>query len=673
MLGYLAEKGPALAANGYPIVPVRPRSKVPSIDRWPDYKATPENIERLATNGHANDGIGLLTGEIVCVDADIFDAGIIDKLRPWLLVDGQKPPERVGNPPKRAFLFRAERVHPKRVSPTYIDGEGRENKVEFLGKGQQVVIYGIHPVTGKPYRWVDEKYRSPEATYADDLPVLSEVRRDAIIRRFCELAEAQGWKRKDEGAAPPPENDHSELSPDDRALPPPKLTNEELAAKVNSIPNDDCPYGDDGDWYALGWFKMLSAIANATRKSAFGHDLAWEWSSKSSKHDDAKFELTWRSLEKSQSGRKPISAWYILHHAKKHQSRSAAALRPINPTTLTDVGIPPREWLVPDWIPMLRASVLYGEGGRGKTLLLQMLATAGALKDRTWLGLPVTPCRSVLFFCEDDLEEMHRRQADINRYYNCTFDDLGAMLWLPRLADDNVLATFDRDGALRRTPLFEQLLGCARDRGARLVLTDTLADIFDDNENDRGKARKYVQGTLAYLAREINGASITAAHPSRAGMNSGSGDSGSTAWVGTFRSQMVLTLPSNQGQPTDPDERVLKNMKINAARRGAEISLHWRNGVFVPVADLGEEREPCEKVFLRLLDKFTERGINVSANNHATNYAPTRFVADPDNPRYTKRDFAAAMDVLFKKQEICAEQYGKPSDDTRRVVRDTSL
>jgi hypothetical protein len=57
----------------------------------------------------------------------------------------------------------------------------------------------------------------------------------------------------------------------------------------------------------------------------------------------------------------------------------------------------------------------------------------------------------VLQFCEDDLDEMHRRQEDINNHYGCTFADLGAMRWLPRLGEDNVLMSFDNGRAHHTT------------------------------------------------------------------------------------------------------------------------------------------------------------------------------------------------------------------------------
>jgi AAA domain len=93
-----------------------------------------------------------------------------------------------------------------------------------------------------------------------------------------------------------------------------------------------------------------------------------------------------------------------------HEDDANAYLAPIDPTTLHGLPVPERRWLVPDWIPMARASSLYGDGGEGKTLLAQMLATACALDGAKWLGLTVRRCNSLLVFCEDDLDEMFRRQ-----------------------------------------------------------------------------------------------------------------------------------------------------------------------------------------------------------------------------------------------------------------------
>jgi len=334
-----------------------------------------------------------------------------------------------------------------------------------------------------------------------------------------------------------------------------------------------------------------------------------------------------------------------------------ASLAPINPASLNGVSVPPRPWLVADWVPMARATALYGAGGAGKTLLAQMLATACALGSQ-WLNLTVLRCNSLLHFCEDDLDEMHRRQDDINRAADCTFADLGAMRWLPRLGYDNALMTF-ADGRPRHTPLFDQLLSAAHAHRAKLIITDTLADIFSGNENDRGQARAFAQQALGHLARETQGAVIALAHPSRAGMNSGSGESGSTAWIGTFRSQLYLSTPKTEGEaePSDPDLRMLTRRKANAARRNEVIELRWKNGVFAvtspPAGIIGSiERRTCQRVFLDLLARTISEGQRVTHNSRAGNYAPRVFVLRPDRERFAKADFERAMQALFAARSI---------------------
>ncbi|HEY9147871.1 MAG TPA: AAA family ATPase, partial [Gammaproteobacteria bacterium] len=52
---------------------------------------------------------------------------------------------------------------------------------------------------------------------------------------------------------------------------------------------------------------------------------------------------------------------------------------------LEGLPIPEREWLVQDLIPARNVTLLYGDGGTGKSLLALQLAVAVAL-GRPWLG-----------------------------------------------------------------------------------------------------------------------------------------------------------------------------------------------------------------------------------------------------------------------------------------------
>lgn len=231
------------------------------------------------------------------------------------------------------------------------------------------------------------------------------------------------------------------------------------------------------------------------------------------------------------------------------------------------------------------------------------------------------------------------------------------------------------NGRAQRTPLFDQLLGAAKDHHAGLIFADTLADVFPGNENDRGQSRLFGQSALGHLARETGAAVIALAHPSLTGSANGKTGSGSTAWRGTVRSQLYLESPETEdGAPADPDIRILRRAKANYARRDEIIEVRWQNGVFIPeyastgiIGAIG--RKTCERVFLELLDKLTEEGRYVSENSRAGNYAPKIFAMQPDRERFTKKDFEPAMQALFTAKKIKLGNYRKSGHDHDCIVK----
>lgn len=72
-----------------------------------------------------------------------------------------------------------------------------------------------------------------------------------------------------------------------------------------------------------------------------------------------------------------------------------------------------------------------------------------------------------------------------------------------------------------------------------LLVLDTLADVFGGSEKDRAQVRQFV-GLLRGLAIEADLATLLLGHPSIAGMASGAGTSGSTAWSNSVRSRLCL-------------------------------------------------------------------------------------------------------------------------------------
>ena len=358
--------------------------------------------------------------------------------------------------------------------------------------------------------------------------------------------------------------------------------------------------------------------------------------------------------------------------------QSAARLGGIDPRAFEGLPVPVREFIVTPWIPRRRATGLYGIGGAGKSTLMQMLCTSCALDPikfphANWLGLPVRHCRSVLLFAEDDVDEMHARQNEINRAFGCTYDDLGAMLWLPRLGTDVTLMKFESGQAVR-TPAFFELLRIIKAHRAELTVWDTLTDVFGGAEIDRRQAREFVQLCPAYVARKIQGGVICAGHPSLAGINSGTGSSGSTGWDGAFRSRLYLSSPKAEGQVPESDERILTRVKSNWAKAGETITMHWHEGAFIAdrpaSAIIGSiERRTCEQVFLELLDQVTTEKQPVSSNSRAGNYAPKLFVKRPRREGFGKSDFEAAMQKLLDAGEIVNVDYGRKHDERTRIAR----
>jgi RecA-family ATPase len=208
----------------------------------------------------------------------------------------------------------------------------------------------------------------------------------------------------------------------------------------------------------------------------------------------------------------------------------------IRPQDWAALPIPQREWLVPGMIPDRTVTMLSGEGGTGKSLLALQLMVSMALR-LDWLGKPVVPGPCVYFGAEDEVDELHRRVAGIVEHHGRTLDELQDVLLIPMADRDAVLAGPDKLGRMLQTQIFPALQYQARYLDAKLVVIDTSADVFAGNEIDRSQVRQFVS-LLRSLAIYANCAVLLLSHPSLAGIATGTGLSGSTAWNNSVRSRL---------------------------------------------------------------------------------------------------------------------------------------
>lgn len=356
-------------------------------------------------------------------------------------------------------------------------------------------------------------------------------------------------------------------------------------------------------------------------------------------------------------------------------------MRVINPAI--DWGtrdIPQRRWLVEGLLVYGTVTMLTGDGGVGKTLLMQQLLTACAL-GQPFLGLQTSNVRGVLFACEDDEDELWRRQADINRHYNTDMEGIADGLRLmPRVGMENALMEFRfKSGDIGKlTPLFGQLRALVMEFGAQLIVIDTAADTFAGNENIRPQVRAFVNA-IRRIALDVDGGVILNAHPSLQGISTGSGLSGSTAWSNSVRARAYLTKPKASGSAGgsqdedegDPNERLLKTMKSNYGQAGGVLSLRWHEGVFVEKnarANGAVDRIEIDLDVLAALRQLTEAGTRVSPDKFSRTYFTKAIHAAGYCRGWAAHQVESAKERLLRAGRITVQEFGPPSDRRKCLV-----
>lgn len=149
--------GPSLHRAGWEVIPIKEKTKRPIVKDW-QHGFTDQQIEQFARNGYARGSIGMLARRFPGVDIDVSDKACADALEAAVLRVLGPAPIRYGSAPKRLLMYRTDEPFTKvKVFLQAPDGsprgpDGKDYAVEFLGDGQQYVIYGEHP-DGFEYRW----------------------------------------------------------------------------------------------------------------------------------------------------------------------------------------------------------------------------------------------------------------------------------------------------------------------------------------------------------------------------------------------------------------------------------------------------------------------------------------------------------------------------------------
>jgi RecA-family ATPase len=354
---------------------------------------------------------------------------------------------------------------------------------------------------------------------------------------------------------------------------------------------------------------------------------------------------------------------------KRQREGKSEAEIPLPYVDLALDPIPPRQWLVPERIPMRNVTLLSGEGSIGKSILLMQLSGAVALVDKDWIGTLPEPGPVLYVSCEEDDDEIRRRMEDVARHFGSTRQEMWGLRVLSFAGKDAVLAQPDRFGIMRPTPLFERIRRDALDLRPKLIVIDNVADVFAGKEIDRAQTRQFIT-LLRGLAVDTGAAVVMSAHPSLTGISTDTGLSGSTGWHNSVRARMYFKAAPG----ADTTLRVLEVKKNNYGPVNESIVLRWKDGVYVVEPGKGTldrlaAEADVDHLFIKLLRRFTEQGRNVS-DKSGTSYAPAQFAkqSEAKQGKVTGKAFAEAMERLFTVHKIRVLTEGPPSHPRTRLI-----
>jgi RecA-family ATPase len=357
---------------------------------------------------------------------------------------------------------------------------------------------------------------------------------------------------------------------------------------------------------------------------------------------------------------------------------NGAASEPTEPLPYLDMSswaanpAPEREWAVDNRIPMYQPHLTTGHGAIGKSLLELTRAVAHVL-GRPWLGMPVRQGPVIYLGAEDEEHELHRRLEAILRHYGAKFGDIvGGLHLLSYVGEDCLLGIPDNKSIIRPTALFHRLLADAIRIGPVSITIDTLTDVYAGDEIDRNQTTQFVK-LLQHMAIKTRCSVAILAHPSNAGMATGSGLSGSTGWHNKVRSRLYMRSPTTaKGEEIDSDVREIQFLKNNYGRQGDSIQIRWEGGVFVPESApasferIARDRDDDHR-FLDLLAKYEGQGRKLSHKAAAKDYAPRVFAAERGSIGIKR--FEQAMERLFERTEIHVAAHGPASRGWSHIAR----
>lgn len=332
---------------------------------------------------------------------------------------------------------------------------------------------------------------------------------------------------------------------------------------------------------------------------------------------------------------------------------------------------PPFDWLLDHWLSW-HPTLLAGRGGIGKSLLAQQLATALAI-GRPLFGTSCAPVKILYWACEDDHDEIWRRQDRICKSLGIGFEMLGRLSIDARCGLENAIFATEY-GRPAWTPLYKELQDEVNDTHAQVLILDNISQTFGGNENDRHHVTKFLNGIIG-LKQDAPFCPIILGHLSKSPTSE---YSGSTAWENAVRMRWYLAekLPGEAGvDQTEPgaeasDTRFLCKRKTNYSTNDY-VQFRFENGVLKVQGEDpstggmmdGLRAMRARTLTLAAVQRLAAMGIYCQGDP-GRNYLPAKIVEMKLGEGYSKAELRAAMNALIVDGQLVKTEVGKNSNRT---------
>jgi putative DNA primase/helicase len=288
--GPFRQHAPRLAGFGYAVIPISrhddrsyrfPGKQPAQREGWS------EGCPRDQWEQFAACGLGILTRTTPAIDIDVLEPEIAAAIQEQADRVLGNAPIRFGQAPKRLMPFQLQGDPFPKMKVLWKAGAGAElhpeNKppaVEILTAGQQFVALGVHPGTGKPYRWE----RDPDLTIPRTLlPFMDRDRAERFIKAVAAALKRIGADQLKVSGVRVPERKAQKRDRPETTTP----TADGIRRYLERLGND-CDYDE--------WIKRGHAI-KAALDNVEGQAI-WEWwSSLSPKNDPQLTARKWATFK----------------------------------------------------------------------------------------------------------------------------------------------------------------------------------------------------------------------------------------------------------------------------------------------------------------------------------------------------------------------------------------